>query len=270
MNPRYAILRTNRKPVEVEVMARAFRGVPGLTPYDAHMVCGAGDGILCRNLSAAQAEVLLTNLGTEAVQVELVEETKLPSLPTGRVIHRGKFTPEALLVDDLLKGQLPLPWEQVQLIAAGSVQTATFARKRTEWEEVHMDHLHIHAGIMIPIPRKVTRFEYNSKESSDWFLRADILLADSTTRYRIEAEHFDFAASCPEASRNLAGDFCLFVRELARYAPKAMLSRGAAAILADPPEFVYFPHKKSYEDELIWTLWRNAQGQIPGETTVEP
>jgi hypothetical protein len=256
MNPRFAIVQTRRQPLEPGKLRHAFLGVPGLAPCDADSVCSEGDGILCHNLSSGQAAMLQANLKAAGAEVEIVDESRLPALPAAKVIRRVKLTPQALLIADLLKGQVPVAWEQVHLLAAGSVQLTTIARKRTESKEVGVNPVHH----MIPLwPVATNKVEYSTRTSADWFLRAEIILAGVTVRYSIEAEDFDFAPLGEGVTGDLAADFCLLVRQLAAHAPHAMLSRGAAAILSDPCEFAYYPRKGSFHDEIIWVLWRARQ-----------
>jgi hypothetical protein len=257
MNPRFAVVQARREPLDLEKLRRAFLGVPGLTPHDADVVGGEGDAILCRNLSADQAAMLQAKLQAEGVEVETVDQSQLPVLPPPKAIRRIELTPEALWVDDLIKGKIPIAWRQVRLIGAGSVQLMTVTRKRTETREVDPNPLR-HLTPLWPLisGRKV---QFSSQTSTDWFLRAEIVLAEGAVRYSIEAENFNFAPLGEGVSKDLAGNFCLLIRGLAAHAPEALLSRGAASILSDPCEFAYYSRKTAFEDDLIWTLWKAQQ-----------
>jgi hypothetical protein len=255
VSEQFAVVQTHLDPPDPEKLQRAFRGVPGLTPYDVNTVCNEGGGILGRNFTPAQASVLKSNLKAEGVEVEIVEKSGLPVLPQGKTIHHVRFTPEALMVEDLIKGEIPVPWEQAYLIAAGSVQLAKIARQEKEVDEVRFGPVR---GI-IPVPHTWHRVEYSSKVSADWFLRAEIILAGAAVRYSIEAEHFTFAPLGEGVTKDLAGNFCLLMRGLAAQAPKALLSRGAASIASEACEFVYYPRKSAFEDDIIWLLWKAQQ-----------
>jgi hypothetical protein len=257
MNPRYAILQSELEPLDFEKLRRAFRGVPGLTAYDVDILCHEGGGVVGRNFSADQAMALQANLKGEGVPVEIVEESRLPVPPPGKTIHRVQLTPEALLVDDLLKGTLPIPWQQVSLIAAGSVQLRTISRQEKVSDQPF--RLRVVQFGLFAIPETQPTVEYSRKESADWFLRAQIILQGGTAGYSIEAENFNFAPLGEGVTRDLAGNFCLLVRGLAAHAPQAVLGRGAASILSDPCEFGYYPNKNAFHDEIVWMLWRARQ-----------
>jgi len=188
--------------------------------------------------------------------VETIDQSQLPALPPGKMLRRIALSPEAMLIDDLIKGTLPVPWNQVRCLAAGSVQLTTLSRKRTETREVGVPH----PRHLIPLwPVQTSKVEYSTQASLDWFLRAEILLADDRVRYSVEAETLNFAPLGEGVTRDLAGNFCLLIRGLAARAPQALLNRGAAAILSDPCEFVYYPRKTAFEDDIVWTLWKSRR-----------
>ena len=263
MSAPFAIVRTGGEPPALETLEAAIRGVPGLTPYDARSRCD-GHGIIVRGLSAEQAAVFETNLKAAGVIVECVEEARLPVLPPGKIIRQVEFTAEALMILDLVGRKTPVNWKQIKLFAAGSVQLTTFSRSRQEgaWgaEIVHV----VHVGGLGALPALLQDSgpNYTVKESSDWFLRAEIVLADGATRYSFEAEKFQFTCLGERMTKNLAGDFCQFVRELAGRATSAALNRGAAAIVGEPPAFVYYPRKGMFHEEMIWMLWRAVEGRV--------
>jgi len=69
MIARYALMNQGTEAVDQDLFARAFRGVPGLTPMDANLVGHADCGMLVRNVTFEQAAALQANLkatGTES------------------------------------------------------------------------------------------------------------------------------------------------------------------------------------------------------------
>ncbi len=262
MKPTYAIASGTFDPVPREMLASALQGVPGLTPADAPNVCGDGCGFLARQLLAEQAAKFLANLQRAGVVTDLVAEASLPVLPTRRMIRKAELTPGALLVDDALGRLTPLAWSDLVLIAAGSVCEAVFSRARYEWEETRTDLLHLAHFAVIPIPVKETKVGYDSRESGEWALRAELLLANGTTRLSIEAEQFSYAGLKGLLTQNLATNFCLLVRELVRNAPQAALNRGASLILGEPWELAYYDNRAAFQNETAWRLWRR-RGAAP-------
>jgi len=258
VNPACAIATRTFEPVDREVLANALRGVPGLTPADAPTVCGEGRGFLARHLTAEQATAFHANLQRAGAASELVDEASVPALPTRRLIRKVEFTPEALRVDDALGRMKPVAWSDIEVLAAGSVREAVFTRTRQEWQTTRVDLLHVGHLAVIPIPVTETRVDYDASESAEWSLRAELLLVDGATRLSIEAEKFSFAGLRELLTQNLATNFCLLVRELARQAPQAILNQGAQRIVAEPWQFAYYETRKAFQDETTWLLWQRA------------
>src|SRR5204863_7418169 len=100
---RYALMNLSPEPVEQDTFARAFRGVPGLTPMDANQVGNPEIGMLVRNLTLDQATALQSNLKATGMETEVVPEMALPALPEGKVIRSLECSPEILNVRDCLQ-----------------------------------------------------------------------------------------------------------------------------------------------------------------------
>src|SRR6266481_686895 len=80
MSARYALMNLSSEPVDQDEFARAFRGVPGLTPMDAKSVGHPQFGMLIRKLTVEQATALQANLKAVGAETEIVSETTLPAL----------------------------------------------------------------------------------------------------------------------------------------------------------------------------------------------
>lgn len=251
MNPAYAIATRTFEPIDLDVLTNALRGVPGLTPADAPTVCGEGYGFLARHLSAEQATAFHANLQRARVAAEIVSEASIPALPTRRLIRRAEFSPEALVVDDPLGRMTPVAWSDLVLIAAGSVRELVYSQIPYECAEVHFGK---------PV-RLVKSIEEETKESVEWLLRAELLLADDQTRLSIEPEKLSFAGLQDRLTQDLATNFCLLIRELGKHAPQAVLNQGALRISAEPWEFAYYKTRRAFQDETTWLLWRRTIGE---------
>lgn len=253
----------NRGPgvPEHDTFARAFRGVPGLTPMDAKSIGNPECGMLVRNLVLEQATALQSNLKAAGTDAEIVAQTDLPVLPNGKVIRSLDCSAEVLTVSDCLQHETAIGRKDVKLLAAGSVRIATFARQRKEQEVVstHMMHIHLHTiPILIPMMHRETRTQYTERESEQWVLRAEIISSTVNQRFILEAENFDYSCLGSAMTQDLATNFCFLMRELAgKYSPP-VLSRGVSSILADPWEFAYYANKDSFHNDLVWLLWRNG------------
>jgi hypothetical protein len=245
--------------MDQDTFARAFRGVPGLTPVDAKLIGHPEGGMLVRKLTLQQATALQSNFKALGATMEVVSETGLPALPEGKAIRSLELSAEALIVHDSLQRTTEIGRGVLKLLAPGSVRVATFSRKRLETQEVraHMLHLPIHSfPLMIPVLQHETRVQYVARESDEWMLRAEIISSLSNQRFVIEGENFDYGCLGSAVTQDVATNFCLLIRELAgKYSP-SLMSRGVTSILADPPEFVYYSNKDTFHNELVWLLWR--------------
>lgn len=254
----FTVLQKNRELPDPAALQRAFRQVPGLVALDADRLCQDVVGLLARNFTRPQAEVLQAALQAEGIEAEAVEQAHLPALPVGKVIRRIDFTPDALMIHDPLRPRFPVEWRQVTLLAAGCVSRTAFPRSRRAWLEVQTHFVH-----GIPVQVRKEKFEYASREASQWVFRAEVVLEGGKERFSIEAEDFDFACLGNQAKRKLEADFGMLVQELARHAPQAVLNQGASLLLAETPELFGYPRPSYLTDELIWLLWWLGQAQ-PG------
>lgn len=265
---RYALMNRNAEPVERDIFARAFRGVPGLTPVDAKVIGNPESGMLVRKLNLDQAMALQTNLKAAGRETEVVPEMALPVLTQSKIIRAVEFSADALTFRDAMQRSTTIPKQDFKLLAAGSVRTAAFSRRRIETQEVraHIHHIPIHAfPLMIPIMQHETRVQYMARESEEWVLRAEIMVGDR--RFVIEGENFDYNCLSSAMTQDIATNFCLLIHELVGKFSPSLTCRGVRLILADPPDFAYYPDKDAFHNELLWLLWREAS--MPAENEPE-
>jgi hypothetical protein len=97
MTARYALMKLCPEPVEQDAFARAFSGVPSLTPVDAQLV-GHDSGMLIRNVSLQQATALQSNLKAAGTEIEIVAEMALPVLPEAKSIRSLECSAGALTI----------------------------------------------------------------------------------------------------------------------------------------------------------------------------
>jgi hypothetical protein len=256
---RYALMNRNSEPVGQDTFAHAFRGVPGLTPVDAKVIGNPESGMLVRKLTLDQALALQANLKAVGSHTEVVPEIALPVLAESKIVRSLEFSAETLTLRDVMQQSTTIANQDFKLLAAGSVRTAAFSRRRIETQEVraHTLHIPIHAfPLMIPIVQHETRVQYIARESEEWVLRAEIMVVNQ--RFVIEGENFDYGCLGSAMTQDTATNFCLLVHELAGKFSPPLISRGVRSILADPPDFAYYPNKDAFDNELLWLLWREA------------
>jgi len=117
----FALLQRSLEVPDVEKLKRAFRLVKGLTDTDAHTLANDAFGILVNNLSPADAMTLQGALHAEGIDTAAVLQTDLPQLPSTKFVHQLDCVPDALVVHDAIGREVPVPWDHIMLIAAGSV-----------------------------------------------------------------------------------------------------------------------------------------------------
>lgn len=244
----YAVLQTDLNPPAHELLLRAFRSVPGLTPQDASILGQDAYGILVKNFSAAQAAALQGALRLEGLETEIVEQALLPVVPPARLVHRLSCQPEHLLIYDPMGNSFPLEWRHVQLIAVGAVRLTDFVRHK--------------------VKEPVTRYRGSgsisaemesdsvTREERNFHLLGEIIIAGAALRYSFTADKFHFMTLGQRTTDGPVGNFCRFIRDLIQFAPHAGLNLGAAAMRTQPPELFSYPTKNAFHEEIIWRLWQ--------------
>lgn len=227
----YAIVQKELVVPELDRLKRAFSVWPALTGIDAQTSANDAFGILLRGLELEQASLLQDALLKEGVDTIVVEESKLPSLPPGRIGRQADFDENHLTLYDSMRRASRLAWTDIMLIASGLVKTReTPAAGGTRAKDERQQHL------MLEI-----------------FLRAD------AGRFSIAGEDFSFDHLGAQLSKDTSMNFVRFVEQLVQHAPHAGLNRGACAACQRPPELFPYPSKQAFNEELTWMLWRIEQ-----------
>jgi hypothetical protein len=272
MEKQFAVVTNLLEPISIEVLERAFGATPGMTAADAHIVVnGSRAGVLARYLTSVQAASLRDSLGREGLTVEVVNQSELPVPPPGIAMRWMEFTPEAMATEDQIGRPIRMDWAEVGFLIAGSVR-----EKIHETEEVlvrdpfkvkgtggELDSLSLRLFISdvfdVEFEPQGKRIEKREKEIKDWFLRLEIISRDGARHYTVQAEKFNFACLGEDRSNDLAGNFCLLVRKWAERVPWATVGPGIKSIVKEPCEFVYYPRKTGFYDEISWMLWRSKK-----------
>ncbi len=245
---RYAVLQTDLNPPGLELLRRAFRTVPGLTPYDAGILGNDAFGILVKNLSAEQATALQGALRCEGMETEIVEQSLLPDLPSAKLVNRLECEPEHVLIYDPLGNSFPLEWRHVLLIAAGAVRVNEFVRQQKPRPVTRVNG----RGHIV----QETEYESVTREERNFHLLGEIIITGAAMRYSFAAEKFNFAGLQERRTGSPAANFGLFLRDLIQCCPHAGLNRGAAAWQLQSPEIFSYPTKNAFHEEIVWMLWQ--------------
>ena len=243
----YAVLQKDIGFPGAEQMRRAFRSFSNLTDADAVRLAANAQGILLRHLSSDEARAFHRALVAEGVAAAMVAESDLELLPTSKSLHRLSLTENALEVYDLLGRPKPVPWGEIALVAAGSVQHVDISVTQTERTSVR---LHSTFGVW---PKKTV--ESVRKVESDSQLILEIVLAGGSARYELNAAQFPFKYAVDRPELSTLEKFVWLVREIGNRANRAILNRGASDVRNGVQLVRGYPSRQAFMDEMIWLLW---------------
>lgn len=231
----YAILQKELVVPDVERLKRAFSVWPALTNIDAQTSANDAYGILLRGLDVERAGVLKDALHKENVETVIVEESRLPSLPPGRIGRQAELDSAHLTLYDPMRRASRVAWSDIHLIAAGLVRMREGRKPRSALESAE------------------------PKEEQTRRLMLEIFLRDELGRFSVEGTEFAYNHLGGRLTEDPAVNFVFLVQDLARNAPHAGLNRGACAACQKPPELFPYPSKQAFQEELTWMLWRIGQ-----------
>lgn len=243
----YAILQTELHPPEPARLQRAFASLPHLTKHDALAVGRDAHGVLMRGLDAGLAEAVMAALQREEVTVEIVAEAHLPAMPPAKVIRSMTWNDASLTLEDPMRRSYSLGGSDVVLVATGRVRIQEFRRERNIWEE---------PGFHGPGVSRDTISGVRAREMTREALLLKLLAFGGTQCFSILVEELDFGFLGPECTNDVATNLALLVRRLNNFAPEAGLNRGAWHLARAADDWVRYPSRQSFLDELTWMLWR--------------
>ena len=259
----YAVMQTDLEPPSTEQLQNAFRQVPELTAIDAAVLGKDAFGLLAKGFELEQASAMQSALAAQGVATEVVEAAALTELPPPRQLTKVEFTPEALRIDDLLGRSFPLEWSNILVIAAGRARLTEF---RTEL----VDKVEIRIGSRDSFPKVVTETQTTEEQNDHWLL--EIITGGAALRYRAMADRPEamllFQCLGERRGRDAAGNLTLFVQELARYAPAAVLNHGAFFMREDGDPAFSYPSQSAFYREITWLLWMISSGRAQRQREV--
>lgn len=243
----YAILQKELHPPEPGSLQRAFASLAHLTRHDALAVGRDAHGVLMRGLEASQAEAVLEALQREEVGAEIVAEAHLPSLPMSKVIRALRWQDDFLILEDPMRRTYRLAAADLILVAAGLVRVQEFRRERNIWEE---------PGFHAPGVSRDTISGVRARETTREALLLKLLAFGGAQCFSILADELDFGFLGTERTEDVATNLALLVSKLKDFAPEAGLNRGAWHLARAADDWVRYPSRNAFADELTWMLWR--------------
>jgi hypothetical protein len=259
----YVVLQKGLEPPGMEQMKQAFRGVPGLTPTDAAMMCKNSLGVLVRGIDEPEARQIQAALAAQGVETEVAEQAALPVLPQARHLSRVECTPDTLMIHDPLERTFPLAGKDILLIAAGRVGVIEFERTNTAGSPSQSGIQVVDQFLFRPGSGSyATRYpqpNYETHEEHRLHWIVEVVIRGGGLRYNIEAENAQqpvFLYLGNRRTNDLAENFKLLVQDLCRLAPAAAINRGAYYLREGNAAAFTYSSKGMFYDEMTWLLWK--------------
>src|SRR5579863_7013793 len=249
----FVVMQQGLEAPSLAQLQKGFQAIPGMVAYDAIAAARDCFGLLARGLDLEHATAMKNSLAEQKFAAEVIDETALPVLPESRMLHRLDYTKEALVIYDPLDRGIPLPWENILLIAAGNVRMVEFKDIQTERK------INLSGVRAISFTTTVTDHNFTQKYADELLL--EIIVTGGTLRYTINA------SKCPPTifnslgvrrTRDLATNFKLLLRDLLQHTPNAATNRGAESLREDGHTAFHYRSKTLFYDEMIWILWKMA------------
>jgi hypothetical protein len=247
----YCLLQADAVAPTADQLRHAFKALKTLTDADAIKLSLEASGILMKNLSLVDARVVQRALNEEGVMTELLDAAELPKLPDAKFVRRVEIQPQALAIFDPLGRIVPLLWQHLTLVSAGTVRHFGVSVTRTEKTVNTFDPIRgLRTKVITDLRHKV---------EDDAKLMLDIFLTGGAMRFQIEAQSFQFKYCFDRPDLNLPQKLGLLLQMVVEHAPQAVMNRGAAALCIGKPENAGYASKAALFDESAWLLWRMAK-----------
>jgi hypothetical protein len=252
-----AVMQTSMEPPSAEQLKNAFQQVPGLTAMDALILGKDAFGVLAKGFEPDRASAMQSALAAQGVETEVVEEAALTELPPPRGLTKVEFTPEALRIEDALGRSCSLAWSDISVIAAGRARLTDF--KRNQVQKLEMRGIGAEVSIKV-----VTAMQTTEEHNYHWLL--EIITRGAALRYHLMADRLEslllFQCLGERRKKDPAQNLPLFVRELARFAPAALLNHGAFYMVEDSNPLFSYPSQTAFYREITWLLWMVSTGRV--------
>jgi hypothetical protein len=252
----YAVMQTALAPPSLEQLKAAFGTVPGLTAVDVHILGRDAFGVVAKGLEREQAEAMRVALSAEGFEAEVVEDVALAELPPAQKLGKVTLTPAAFVTDNLIGGVTSLEWNRIAVIAAGRARLTDFTQELVEKLVAVPEGRHI---VWKTVTETVTREEKNDH------LLLDIITTGAEARYHVVADRPEalllFQSLGEQRTKDTFRNLTLFVRELAGFAPSAVLNHGAHYMCEGSNRAFCYASQTAFYREITWLLWMIGSGR---------
>lgn len=252
MNARFVLMQRSLEIPDVEKLKRAFRSVRCLTASDARPLANDAYGILVKNLVVDEAMTLQRALHDEGIETAVVLESDLPHLPPVKFVRRMDCLEDALMVYDPIGRPFPVCWDDVMLIAAGNVRQFEL-REVEAAPRSHLDILGTDFGLS---PADDFGREVRVREEQAFHSILEIVLTQGAMRYQVRSDKFLFHYLGERRRGELVENFALLVQDVMKFAPRALVNRGAYLLRENTLTDLEYPSRNAFYEEITWILWQ--------------
>jgi hypothetical protein len=95
-------------------------------------------------------------------------------------------------------------------------------------------------------------------------LLLEVLLARAVMRLQIEGDRFRFNYLGDRKRPEVAENFVSLVRDVMKFAPQAIVNRGAYFLRENSASVFEYPSKHAFHEEITWMLWQMANAPRQG------
>ena len=204
--------------------------VTGIHPTDAMRWVARSPGVWPRPLSEDEARKLLDGLFDLEVPAEAHRADLLPNLSPPRTIHKAACLPEGFRVDGL-RGEPThyVPWEKVELIAAGSV------RMEDEFKDVvpptWVTAVSTGLNALLRRPQIVARRRRAIRVPRDPVGEAIIVRREPRVAFRVIANQMNYSYLSERLWPSAVENFPIFLEDLRALATEAFVAASTEAFL---------------------------------------
>ena len=186
---------------------------------------------------------LQARLLQQGIVVERTKDAWL-GVPRSTSCRRAAVEPEGLKVFDLYGRDTLIPFHRVLLLACGVVTRGEVERTKDARTVRHGRHA-----------IEVEDAEYGVVERDDVVL--DIVTAEPTRRYRIEANRFDYGYLGDRKRANSAENLAMLIGDVMAARPAIATGPGVERLLAGARKHERYRNARELDLEIAWLLWRH-------------
>ena len=254
----YAVMQTGLEPPSAEQLKNAFHEVPGLTAMDVNILGKDAYGVLVKGFELERASAMQSALAAQGVETEVVDDTALTGTAAGQAVDQSELLRRRRFGLTIVLGRsFPLEWNNIGVIAAGRTRLTDFTTDLVE--KVVMVSAGRHFVTKV-VTEAVTR-----EEQKDHLL-LEIITRGAALRYHAMADRPEtlllFQCLGERRGKDPAANLSLFVQDLARFAPAAVLNHGAFYMCENSDPSFSYPSQTAFYREITWLLWMVSSGRV--------